>query len=100
MLVTGSPPVYVDGLFAQMRDLPDAPAIGGLAATLVFDELSVETLIAGDGAGTGGAVLYDTGMWFDLAAPAGTQRTGHGLINLPNGDALLLAAGDGDGPLA
>jgi hypothetical protein len=100
LVLTGEPGALLDGTFSRATALDDPP-LDGLPVTLVFDELGVETLVAGAGAGTAGAVVYDTGQWIDLEDAQATTaaRTGHGLVNLPNGDALIVGGGNGDGLL-
>jgi hypothetical protein len=88
-LVTGEPAVQVDGLAGVVSAWPDAPPlVDGAGARLVGDALAV--LVAGRGVGETGAVRYDGEAYAELAAPDEVRRTGHAVVALPDGRALVL----------
>ena len=88
VLVTGALPVQVDGLTGMVIAWPDAPPLAdGAAARLVGDAPAV--LVAGLGVGDTGAVTYADDEFAALPAPEQVRRTGHAVVALPDGRALI-----------
>jgi hypothetical protein len=88
-LVTGEPAVRVDGVAGTVSAWPDAPPlVDGAGARLVGDAPAV--LVAGSGVGETGAVSYDGEAYAELAAPDEVRRTGHAVLALPDGRALVV----------
>ncbi len=88
-LVTGDPPVIVDGLGGRAAAIPDAAPIAGTVTSVSIDG-TVYTLVAGRGASATGATLFVGNQWIELSPPADMERTGHRTLALPGGDMLTL----------
>jgi hypothetical protein len=101
-VVTGAPPVVVDGLTAGASALPAEPALVGTASAITTDETAGSltiAIVAGAGTGTRGiARVTSTGVT-DEAAPAGAARTGHGAAVGPD-RIITLVGGAIDDALA
>ncbi len=88
VLVTGAPAVQVNGLTGIVSAWPGAPPLtDGAAARLSGDAPAV--LVAGLGVGGTGAVSYRDGAFSALPAPDQVRRTGHAVVALPDGRALI-----------
>ncbi len=88
VLVTGALAVQLDGLAGTVTAWPDAPPLAdGAAARLVGD--APAALVAGLGVGDTGAVSYADGEFAALPAPEQVRRTGHAVVALPDGRALI-----------
>jgi hypothetical protein len=88
VLITGAPAVLVDGLNGRVAAWPDAPPLAdGAAARLTADAPSA--LIAGLGVGDTGAVSFADGEYAALPASDEVRRTGHAVVALPDGRALV-----------
>lgn len=97
-LVAGEPAALIDGLALRGSVLDDAPALAGRGATTELGSLAVTAVFAGAGV-EGGAVAYLDGFFVPLEdAPAELARSGHAVVALPGGDALVIA-GARDGAL-
>ncbi len=89
-LLGGNPGVILDGTTAAARDA-QTPPLDGPLATLVFDDIEITTLVAGDGVGTSGAVVVRNGLFTDATdVPEEVRRTGHAVVGLRTGDGLIL----------
>jgi hypothetical protein len=89
VMVTGAPAVQVNGLAGTVAVWPDAPPLaGGAAARLSGDAPAI--LVAGLGVGDTGAVRYAGGEYAALPAPEQVRRTGHAVVALPDGRALVV----------
>ncbi len=88
VLITGAPAVLIDGLSGLVAAWPDAPPLAdGAAARLTADAPSA--LIAGLGVGETGAVSFADDEYAALPAPDQVRRTGHAIVALPDGRALV-----------
>lgn len=93
-LLTGAPPVLLDGLggAAQALPAPAPAAIGGPAASIVVGgQLGV--IFAGALAGTTGVTVYSTTGFAELTAPDDARRTGHGLAITGLATAVMIGGG-------
>jgi hypothetical protein len=98
-VVTGDPPVLVNGQIGGADAISGAegPLIGTATSVVVGD--AVNTLFAGTGAGPTGATLYALGAFVELeSAPAEILRTEHGAAVLADGD-IAIAGGRTDAGL-
>jgi hypothetical protein len=99
-LATGTPAVKLDGQFSLASAFDDAPPLDGVSRTLQLSDSAIDVLVAGDGAGNAGAVLYESGLFTDFTnPPAELLRTGHGVALLAGGDALIVGGRDAGGIL-
>ena len=91
-LVTGAPAVQVNGATSRVKEWPDAPPLAdGAAARLTADDSgATEVLVAGLGVGETGAVVYDGDAYRDVSAPDEVRRSGHAVVALPGGRALVV----------
>ncbi|RMH44385.1 MAG: hypothetical protein D6689_02520 [Deltaproteobacteria bacterium] len=98
-LVAGVPPVLLDGGRGRATAVDGAPPLDGVPALLaVSDAGDAEVLVVGAGVGTAGAAVLSGGAFRDLPdAPEGLRRTGHAVVALPNGDALVVGGRGPDG---
>ncbi len=93
-LVSGDPLVQIDGEVGRAVEVGQSPLIDGgnttVGSAVILNDIP-NTLFAGAGAGTTGAVLVTLGTFNELAtAPAEVSRTGHGAAVLPDGDTLIV----------
>ena len=102
-LITGDPPVYLEGLFLRTAAIDTNLAMDGGAASVQVEDLAgapIYTLIAGAGAGTTGVIRLAAGAFTEEAAPADALRTGHAVIPTVRDDILIVGGGDVSGPFA
>jgi hypothetical protein len=89
-LVTGDPAVVLDGLTGRASAETQAPPLAGVTVSLELDALVATALVVGADVGATGAVLYESGTYRDLAAPASIARSGHAVVALADADALVV----------
>lgn len=101
-LVTGEPPVFLEGLTIRTAPIDTDLSIAGGAASVSVAELGGEvfTVIAGDGAATTGIVRLAGGLLQEEAAPADALRTGHVVIPTITDEILIVGGADATGLLA
>ena len=90
-IVTGMPPVALDGLSLTATRLTSAPDLAGTATSIERDG-EVHTLFAGAGSGAGGLVTLDADGFTQHAGVAGAARTGHGAA-VTRAGTIVLAGG-------
>ena len=94
-IVAGDPLVSIDGIVGRADPVGGAPTIQGgnttIGTAVILNDIP-NTLFAGAGAGTTGAVLFTlNGVATELdTAPAELSRTGHGAAVLPDGDTVIV----------
>lgn len=105
-VVTGRPPVVIDGLSLQVVPATTIEALTGTATSnLVVDERGDEALFAtfvGEGNGESGVVRIGAEQTLELPAPASAERTNHGAAPTRDGRTVAIGGGIGliaDGPL-
>jgi hypothetical protein len=91
-LVTGKPPVLIDGPGAVARPLADGPALPGAIASAGDETGAMLALICGDGVATSGALVYQFGGFAELSAPSSARRAGHAVTAVGAGIAPALIA--------
>jgi hypothetical protein len=91
-LITGAPAVQVDGIGGRVIEWPDAPPlVDGVAVRLGDpDDDEAGVLVVGSGVGESGAVGFRANAYRELDAPAEARRTGHAVVALPEGRALVV----------
>jgi hypothetical protein len=89
-VVTGTPPVVLDGLSLSATALPSAPSFAGTATSVERDD-AIYTVIAGDGTGASGLATLGPAGVQEHAGVAGAARTGHGAATTR--DATVVVAG-------
>jgi hypothetical protein len=100
-LVTGTPPVLLDGLGGAAAALPaPAPAaLGGAAGSVVIGgQLGV--LFAGADAGATGVTTYATTGFATIDAPPEARRTGHALAITGPATGVMIGGGIAGAPLS
>lgn len=85
-VVTGTPALEVDGLAGRAREFSGAPPLDGRGIPLAGSA----AFVAGDGAGTTGAVTLRNRAFSELDAPPQILRTGHSLTFMSDGDVLVV----------
>jgi hypothetical protein len=101
-LITGDPPVLLEGLFVRTAPIDTTISIEGGAASVQPEELPgapVHTVIAGAEAGSAGIVRLAEGSFSDEAAPADALRTGHAVVPTIEDEVLIVGGADTTGPL-
>ncbi|MCG8424154.1 MAG: hypothetical protein MJE77_40190 [Proteobacteria bacterium] len=88
VVVTGVPPLFIDRLTGQIREIADPAALGGTATSSID---GAYTLFAGEGNGTEGAVLLRGGVFVDVEGAGELARTGHAAVFLLDGSILAVA---------
>jgi hypothetical protein len=90
-VVTGTPPVLIDGVGARVVSLSVPPSLGGVAATTVVSSAGRLAVFVGDGAGDTGAGLFTGVGWSPLTTvPPDAVRTGHGVVTLADGTVVAI----------
>ncbi|MEM9491006.1 MAG: kelch repeat-containing protein [Myxococcota bacterium] len=96
-VITGEPPLVLDGLLGVVRELDDPSQLSGAAATTVADGRFV-SLFTGAG-NPGGAALLVNGVAEAATGAQQLERTGHATVVLPDGDLLTVAGRIDDTPV-
>ena len=94
-LVVGQPTVLIDGVRQVAEPFPGAPPLAGRAASTEQSGI-IFTLIAGEGAGTTGAVRLVGNDFDEEPAPSDVLRTEHGLAAVSDGR-MVIAGGAVEG---
>jgi hypothetical protein len=102
-LVTGTPPIVLDGFAGA---IVAAPGVLGLPPVATSVQLNVPgderifTIIAGAGAGATGLVQLGNGMFSEVGGSApDALRTGHGIVPTPDDDVVVLGGGVAGSPV-
>jgi hypothetical protein len=99
-LVTGDPPVLLEGLTLRASPIDVSFSVQGLAASVQLETLPgrpIYTVIAGEGAGATGILRLASGTITQEAnAPATSARTGHAVVSTVSGDILIVGGRFGD----
>lgn len=103
-LVTGSPPVVIDGLTRALVPATAIPPLAGTATSVIADVDGTDTLFAvfvGAGTGTRGVVrAAPTGTTDEAEAPAAALRVRHGAVPAGPGRVVALGGAIADVPVA
>lgn len=89
-VITGEPPVLINGISSTVDVYADAPALHGTATT-VFVDNRFRALFVGSGNGDGGGYMLEDDAFTPLDHP-GLRRTDHESVALP-GERVLTIAG-------
>jgi hypothetical protein len=88
-IVTGDPPVLLDGLTATANAITSAPAMAGTATAVQLND-SIYTVVVGEGTGSGGiAKIGPEGISEHSEAPT-ALRTGHGAAGTREAEVVVL----------
>ncbi len=101
-LVTGTPPVLLEGLILRATAFETPAELGGLATSVQrLDEpgAPIYTLLVGDGAGPTGIVRLASGSFDEEPGPLDAQRTGHTVLPTVDDQVLVVGGADASGPL-
>lgn len=96
-VITGDPPLVLDGLVDGLAEIQNAPPLSGTATTVQREDV-VRAVFAGAGTGTDGLVTLDDSGFTDQLGVAGAARVGHGAVIRRDATVLLLG-GSLDGTL-
>lgn len=92
-VITGDPPLTLNGPSNRVAAFQNAPALAGTATTMDVGG-TLYTLFAGAGSGQG-AILLTPDAFTELEAPPAIARTGHGTVVLPDATFLTVAGAVG-----
>jgi hypothetical protein len=88
-IVTGDPPVLMDGISISANPVEDAPPMAGTATATILND-TIYTIVVGEGSGQGGIVrLGPEGISEHNDAPS-ALRTGHGAVNNRQTEVIAL----------
>ncbi|MCA9679322.1 MAG: hypothetical protein KC464_30110, partial [Myxococcales bacterium] len=96
-LMTGAPPVLLEGLQLRATGFDDPTSLGGLPASVQRTQdpgAPIYTLIVGDGAGPEGVMRLADGALEAQSAPADALRSHHALVTTAD-DRMIAIAGAG-----
>lgn len=102
-LVTGDPPVVIDGLNRTAVVATTVPPLAGTATTVAgaAGDDALYTVIVGEGTGTSGAVQVSPGGILQPATvPDSARRTGHGAAPNLDGHVVVVGGAVGGVPVA
>jgi hypothetical protein len=100
-VVTGTPPVLLEGLFGRATGFDEPDALAGGAASVQAQSGEIFTLFIGEGAGATGIVrLFGSDFAEEPDAPAGAIRHGHAVVATAQGDILAIGGADASGVLS
>jgi len=102
-LITGAPPVLVEGLLLRTTPIEPPPDLRGKAATVQRTEdpgAPIYTVVVGSGAGATGIMTFSNGRFEEETGPADAERTGHGVAATVADQVLVIGGADGTGLLA
>jgi hypothetical protein len=100
-LVTGAPPVLLEGLFLRATAFDSPDMLGGRAASVDTTGGEVFTVIAGEGAGASGLVRLAGATFTDESnPPPSVLRSGHVLATTPADTVVMVGGADAGGPVA
>lgn len=88
-VVTGSPPVVMDGLSLSATTLAAAPGLAG-TLTAVQQNDAIYVVAAGDGTGAGGLVRLGPAGIREIGDVASAVRTGHGAVGARDAQVLVV----------
>lgn len=96
-IVTGDPPVLMDGISGVATSVDDAPAMAGTATAVQLND-TIYTVIVGEGTGSGGIVkIGPEGISQHGEAPS-ALRTGHGAVGTREQEVIVLGGAIGGVP--
>jgi hypothetical protein len=93
-VITGAPPLVLDGLSLTVTAVPDAPSLAGTATSVERDG-EIYTVIAGEGSGTSGLVTLGPDGVEEHAGVPGAARIGHGAASTRAGGVLVAGGAIG-----
>ncbi|HUQ06884.1 MAG TPA: hypothetical protein VM261_30545 [Kofleriaceae bacterium] len=98
-VVTGDPPVLLDGISISATAIASAPAMAGTATAVQLND-TIFTVIVGEGTGMGGiATIGPEGITEHTDAPT-ARRTGHGAAGTRDAEVVVLGGAIGGVPTA
>lgn len=96
-VITGDPPLVLDGLLDGLAVIENAPPLSGTATTVEREDV-VRAVFAGAGTGSEGLVTLSDAGFTDQLGVAGAARVGHGAV-VRRDATVLLIGGSLDGAL-
>jgi len=102
-LITGEPPVLLEGLLLRTTPFDSPSSLAGGAASIQREDepgAPVYTLVIGEGAGSTGITRLALGTLDSEAAPADAIRTGHSVVSTAQDKILAVGGRDATGLLS
>jgi hypothetical protein len=96
-VVTGDPPVVMDGLSLSATALASAPALAGTATAVQLND-ALYVMAVGDGSGSDGLVRFAPGSVDEYSGVASARRTGHGAVGTRTPSVVVLGGAVGGVP--
>ena len=96
-VVTGDPPVLMDGLSLSATPITNAPAMAGTATAVLLND-TVYAIVVGEGTGTDGIVKLGPEGIRELADAPTALRTGHGAVGTRDAEVVVLGGAVGGVP--
>jgi hypothetical protein len=99
-LVTGAPPVLLEGIFLRATAISEPAVLDGGAASVQASDGTIFTAVIGEGAGATGIVrLFGQDFSEETDAPASAFRHGHAVVSTPDRKILAIGGADASGVL-
>ncbi len=93
-VVTGDPPLFMDGLSLSATALASGPALAGTATSVQLND-AIYTVVVGDGTGADGLVRIGPQGITQHAGVASARRVGHGAVGTRDAGVLVLGGAVG-----
>lgn len=98
-VITGAPPLVLDGLSLTTTALPSVPALAGTATSVERDDV-IYTVVVGEGTGAGGMAILGPDGLEEHAGVASAARASHGAASTRNATVFVIGGTIGATPTA